>query len=284
MWVFCCGMRRSASTLQYQIAADLVTRKNLGIALGYVQHSDFETLKEKYKDDKRLKIVKTHAFLPSAGSLIRAGHGKALFSYRDVRDAFVSFMTISGTSFSEQCDQGLIFALLKEYEEWTAVESILISKYEKLMSDLAGEIRKIAVYLGIRLEEEEVASMAADYSLERQRKRVHDIWGDSPGSPAENSRQDAKTLLHPNHIQSGAAGVWKGVLTRKEVALIEYIAADWMRNVGYPFSQNWFVRMANGVAFHLRHRISKRFRPGPQTEDTGNSEPDAKDCQPSKRC
>ena len=46
MWVFCCGMQRSGSTLQYQIAARLVEQAGLGQRLEWVEPGRFPELRE----------------------------------------------------------------------------------------------------------------------------------------------------------------------------------------------------------------------------------------------
>ena len=56
MWVFCCGMQRSASTLQFQIAAELVERAGLGERVGWVRPEQFPRLLDKHGSDGKWKV------------------------------------------------------------------------------------------------------------------------------------------------------------------------------------------------------------------------------------
>ncbi len=260
MWIFCCGMRRSGSTLQYQIATDLVTRRGIGEGLGYVLPEDFEKLAQEHGGDGRFKIVKTHAFLPAAGPLLRRGQAKGLYSYRDIRDVIVSLMTMQNVPFAHLRDQGMIYALLKEYDDWLQAGNILVSRYESMVEDLAGEISRMASFIGVRLEEGEAETMATEYSLERQKERINQFSSEQLVETSVGTKVHPTMLLHHNHISSGRQGRWQQVLSRSEVALVEHIARDWMRDRGYPFSQSWFLRKATGVRFHLRNRVRSFVR------------------------
>jgi hypothetical protein len=259
MWIFCCGMRRSGSTLQYQIATDLVTRRGVGEGLGYVVPEEFDRQIEAHKSDHRLKVVKTHAFIAGAGRLLQSGQAKALYSYRDIRDVVVSLMQMQKVPFAKLRDEGMIYALLKEHADWSRAGKALVSRYEQLTADVAGEVARIAAYLGIELRDGEAAAVAAEYALERQKERISHLDPQQLRENPDGSRYDAAMLLHSNHINSGTQGRWQNVLSRREVALVEHIARDWMREQGYPFSQPWLSRKAAGIRFHLRQRVASKL-------------------------
>lgn len=259
MWVFCCGMYRSGSTLQYQIAIDLVTRKGLGDGFGYVLLDDFKTMLAGDQNDETYKVIKSHAFIPEAESLFRAGKAKALFSYRDIRDVVVSYMTMQGVSFNKLLDEGFIYAVLKAYEDWTRVSVIHISRYEDLIADLPGEVARVADYLGINLKAEEAAEIAGEYSLERQKARMGQNRFAPSQEPIRDQKTNPKTLLKDNHIHSGAQGRWRTILAKREIALVEHIARDWMRERGYSFSQNRLMRYSSVFCFHV-HRKTEALR------------------------
>ena len=67
MWIFCCGMRRSGSTLQYQLTARIVEEEGIGKRVEWVKPADFPVLREKYKDYEGLKVFKSHIYTSEIG-------------------------------------------------------------------------------------------------------------------------------------------------------------------------------------------------------------------------
>lgn len=260
MWIFCCGMRRSGSTLQYQIALELATRKASGVGLGYALPGKFGLLQETYKDDSRIKVVKTHLFVPEAKQLLESGMAKAIYSYRDIRDVIASLMNMQGIKFDKIADLGMIYLLLKEHELWTNCGDVYVSRYENMKMDLPGEVSRIASYLHFDLEEKEAWEIAEKYSLNRQKERISQFRDEQMQETTAGMKRDPATLMHSNHILSGDQGRWLNMLSRYEIAVVEHIARYWMREHDYPFSQNWFVRKSSGVWFHLGGKLQELVR------------------------
>ena len=73
MLIFCCGMNRGGSTLQYQIVAEIVESNNLGIALGWIGSPNRATLKSldniAHRRDK-FAVVKCHQYTAEARAYI----------------------------------------------------------------------------------------------------------------------------------------------------------------------------------------------------------------------
>jgi hypothetical protein len=248
-------MRRSGSTLQYQIATDLVTRRGVGTGLGYVQPMEFENLARNHGANSQFKVVKTHAYIPGAERLLESGQAKALYSHRDIRDVVVSLMKMQKTDFRQLRDEGMVYALLKEYEDWNRTGEILVSRYEDITAYLPREIGRIAAYLGVSLAEGEADELATEYALDRQKERINRFQTSQLAETLDGFKIDAKTLLHDNHINSGSQGQWRDALSRLEAALVEHMARDWMREHGYSFSQPWLARRMTGACFLVRQRV-----------------------------
>ncbi len=60
MWIFCCGMYRSASTLQFQIATRLVKDAGLGEQIGWIDWKRFPEVRNKSVNHSGLKVCKVH--------------------------------------------------------------------------------------------------------------------------------------------------------------------------------------------------------------------------------
>ena len=99
MWVFCCGMVRSGSTVQYQLTAEIVESVGVGRALGCAEREQFSQLQTQYMGEKGFLVVNCHKYFEEAAELISEGEAKAVYIYRDIRDVIVSIMNKNKTSF-----------------------------------------------------------------------------------------------------------------------------------------------------------------------------------------
>jgi len=102
MWIFCGGMNRSGSTVQYQITARLVEEAKLGKRVEWVKSSDFPVLRDKYAHDNQWKVFKAHSCTNTIQAEFQQQNAMGVYIYRDVRDVFVSVMYRQATTFEQQ--------------------------------------------------------------------------------------------------------------------------------------------------------------------------------------
>jgi hypothetical protein len=88
-------------------------------------------------------------------------------------------------------------------------------RYEDLLADTPGQLAGLLAWLGLDHAPELCRSLAEDSSLEKLRER----WSHNP-----------------DFFRRGAAAGWRDELRRSEVALVEYIAGERMRALGYELS------------------------------------------------
>src|SRR5438105_260301 len=99
-------MFRSGSTVQYQLAAEIVERNKLGIRLGFTRPDAFPALYERYNQQPGFKVVKMHLPSREANDIIRSGRGKAIYAYRDMRDVVASWSHKTRTPIDELLKAG----------------------------------------------------------------------------------------------------------------------------------------------------------------------------------
>lgn len=275
MWVFCAGMMRSGSTLQYQIAKTLAEGAGRGIGVGSCAPGRFRELLDRYDDPTRLRVVKTHRYVPTAHARLRRGTARALYIYRDVRDVVVSMMHKEGWSFRRVARSGLVEQLLEDDAIWSAQPNTLVSVYEEVTGDVRAEVERIAAFLGIEADEADLDRIAEQHSLARQKRRIEG-FDFGRGGVAEGSKNllDPDTLLHHNHVRSGQSGQWAEELAPAEVAEVERAAGPWLVARGYPL-RDGTARV--GAVVRLRHALGRlrvrmrrvgadvRFRAAPAT-------------------
>ena len=81
--VFCCGMYRSGSTLQYQLAGEIVEFVKKGRLAGYWgdwgKGVSSNEEKARLMGEKGLVIVKNHTYERETGKMISEGKAKAIY-------------------------------------------------------------------------------------------------------------------------------------------------------------------------------------------------------------
>jgi hypothetical protein len=241
MWVFCCGMQRSGSTLQYNIAKDMVEALNIGEGLGYIEAQEFAPFSRKYLDAGKYYIIKSHAFIPEYQTLCKSNQALALYTYRDMRDVILSLMRINSTPFYKVLLGGAVQEMIQNDALWSSTNGTLRSKYEEFVNDLEGEAIRVARHLNITINKNLVDQIIQNNSMDAQKTKIG-------GFNWENSEEDSRTaaympgtLLHSNHIQSGKIAEWKTAFSSGQIILIELLTYQWLAKNGYEVSHPQIV-------------------------------------------
>lgn len=256
MLVISCGMMRSGSTLQYQLAVELLQRAGRGEGIGEVRHTICQDLEAQTHGQTHVVKVHKRQLLDGVPAAIADGYATGLYISRDIRDVAVSLMNMRQISFERLIFRsGEVQQALRDYEAWTALPQMLISQYEVMMADLTHEVQRIAAHLQIDISPETAAEIADQYDLKRQKQRIQ-AWKSDPSYDA--SQHDPNTLLHHNHIRSGETQQWRSVLTPMQIAYLEYIAGDWLRSQNYELSQpQW--RQSLSRLFFLKEKVRRKW-------------------------
>src|SRR5512138_2281267 len=88
-WIFCGGMIRAGSTLQYQIASELIERLGLGRRTGYLPPAEHAWVLGA-RPVAGLSTFKTHELTEQVARQCRQSDAVALYIYRDLRDVVSS--------------------------------------------------------------------------------------------------------------------------------------------------------------------------------------------------
>jgi hypothetical protein len=246
MWIFCAGMPRSGSTLQFQLTAHLVEHAARGARVEWVAPEEFPRLRERYAGHAGWKVFKSHHCTPEMAAELEAGSARAVYVFRDVRDVVVSRMRKRGQPFDRIWNTDLLEQALTAFDRWTSLSAVLVSRYEELVADVPAEVARIAAHLGIAMGPEQCKSVASEYTVARQRERIRDAEATGRLRQVADGAvaYDPVSNLHLDHIQSGRAGEWKSTLSEIEVAMIEDRAGDWLVANGYGLSLGRWRRAA----------------------------------------
>lgn len=172
MWVFCGGMVRSGSTLQFQITVRLVEEAGAGKQVEWAKPNGFPELQQKYAAYTGYKVFKIHECTDAVISEFHQHNAMGVYVFRDLRDVFVSMMRKESVTFKRLWQAPFLNGCLEQYKKWISLPGVLVSRYEDMMVDLPKEVARIATHLGIQLEPQKYNKIAADYGVERQLERI----------------------------------------------------------------------------------------------------------------
>jgi hypothetical protein len=228
-FIFCAGMRRAASTLQYQIVRALLAETGAGISIGWQIHQNWPQILAEYGGRLDYVALKTHAYRDQY-----RGHGKTVYIYRDLRDVAVSLMNKYDHPFERALVE--IPAILADHYGWLTMPDLYSHRYEDLITagdrGLVRMVEKLAAFLELDIGPTEVETIAMCHTLEAQKERLRQIdW--TGAALGRRIRRDPETTLHQDHIISGAVGQWQGRLSPAEVADVEKLGLKYLMENGY---------------------------------------------------
>lgn len=228
MLVVCCGMPRSGSTLQYQIACELIE----GVGVGTRPREWPSPIGPSMAAGPiPIHVAKVHDPDPRLGSL-DPRFVRYVYVYRDVRDAIASHLQkirAAGEPDIAPADIGEVVRarMLEPFAHFTALAGALVSRYEEVISDLPGEVRRIARVMGLEPDPALVERIGAGLDLAAQRRYLEGrSW-----TPDE--RWDDRTLLHRHHLNDARVGKHRDVLSEDQLRAVERVAGSWLREHGY---------------------------------------------------
>jgi aryl sulfotransferase len=118
--------------------------------------------------------------------------------------------------FAYWLEQGFLFDFISSYWERRDRPNVLFVHYNDLQRDLDGEMRRVAEFLGLEIDDELWPTMVERCTFESMRARADEI-----GPFAEVFQGGAESFLY-----KGTNNRWRDVLTADELAAYEERAAE----------------------------------------------------------
>ena len=236
--VLCTGILRSGSTWSFNVArlmAKVIAgRQRTPMWSGYMMSAQTEQFFQATGHPPGPTIIKTHGLGPEAIERVRTEGAKAICTYRDPRDCVASLMTFTGQNFQEAIES--IRGNLLVLDEYFKGGKTHFIRYERMLEERMREIRGIADYLGVSIDEPMLARIDEMSNLQSSKKVCEDLRHRPEGQylrSAEDHRVDPQTWLHHNHIHSGEVGRWRNELTRAQIEVANETFAPWLERLGY---------------------------------------------------
>ena len=238
-WVFVVGTYRTGSTTQYLLTEAIVERTESGIGIGYEKES--KLIEFDKPENGRYVVAKVFKFLPETSEqckrFLKEGRLKVVGTTRDPRDIAVSMQERSRDLGNDNWDFRTTVTRdfpiwLGQFERWANLEPelVLVTRFEDMIVDLEKEITRIAQHLDIKVSEDLVYRIAADFTLPAQTLRKRRFF----------ERKDrSKGREHPMlpslpGVKFGTSGHWRTWLTSVEARLVQKHARAYMIRWSYP--------------------------------------------------
>ena len=230
-WIFCGGMLRSGSTLQYNIAAEIVERSSIGRREVWVDdHGAYFA----NATTRGATVFKSHVLSRSLDHLLRTSQSLALISFRDVRDATASWQSKTRTQLSVA--EGVRFSekAIKLFEPWEQLSSkcAFSSKYEDVVADIPAEVKRMAEWLGVVLDQSEIKAIGDFVSIPSMAQTLKNSGPDTLTQSGAHT-WNTKTLVHTDHLNGGDIGRYKKELSRELTEELTHLHSDWLLSHGY---------------------------------------------------
>ncbi len=233
MWIFCGGMYRSGSTLQYQIISEIVELKEIGKRITWEKPEMFSVVRGKYETYAKIKVFKSHICTSDIRAEFEINNAWGAYIYRDLRDVIVSIMQKRGFSFEDVIKGDVIKSCIDNYYAWRALPKVYVSRYEEVVEDLKSEVFGIADFFKINLSRSETDIITTKLSLPNQKERIKQFKKMRSYVNLRKNRFDPFSLLHMDHIQDGRVSKWKEVLTASQARVANLKYGEWLKKNHY---------------------------------------------------
>ncbi|MFM1801422.1 MAG: hypothetical protein RJA81_774 [Planctomycetota bacterium] len=282
MDLFCCGMYRSCSTWQYEVALEVLKHaKFQGSAvkvqpLGYRTGPEYASLEKSRGFRGLVRVFKGHEGHPSYTKAMFRGKGFGLYAHRDIRDVIFSLMHKRKQNFREIIQTGMIHQILVNDRFWRLHPQVMVQRYDDILNHPQNAILEIAEFLHVELPTGEADRIAGIYSKEANLKRTRELkdqlaeQGIDLNDSGNAQVYDPSTLLHWNHIRPDSRG-WKQSATATQRMVLQKLLGPWLLENGYPeddFSdlntqkrelKSWRIDAAQGLLRCHSREISSRY-------------------------
>jgi hypothetical protein len=183
-------------------------------------------------------VIKAHMIGPVVMQALRTGAAKAVCTFRDPRDCVASDLMFMGLGLEKtilRVNGSLEF--LKHYQN---TPHILLVRYEDMMADRLGEIRRIARHLNITLDEDSVARVDAKTNIESSKRLCGELKDRSPDKVLniQSHRVDPETHLHEQHIGNARIGRWRDELSADQGRWLTEYFSRWLLLLGYETQES----------------------------------------------
>jgi len=183
-------------------------------------------------------VIKAHMIGPAALMALRAGKVKAVCTFRDPRDCVASDLVFLNSGLETSLKH--VTASKDFLKYYQSNSNILLVKYEDMMADRLGQIRRIATHLNVPFDDALITRVDAKTNIESSKKVCRELASRSPEKLLSyaSHRVDPETHLHENHIGTAKVGRWREEFSFDQALWLTEYFSSWLLQLGYETQQS----------------------------------------------
>ncbi|NET62207.1 MAG: sulfotransferase domain-containing protein [Symploca sp. SIO2E6] len=227
-------MPRSASTWSFNVCRLILKATSKPYTSGYVGEGQAvdDYIQATSSSNKDI-LLKTHTPGNFALRMIQSQRAKNIYTYRDPRDVLCSRLSFEQITY----DLALTgtFGNLTMLDWYQQNGDTLFIGFDQITSNPITEIRKIANYLEVDLNESTYENICEETSLENNLKIAKSIKKITSEQvfQAGSHTIDRTTLLHTNHIAQAKTGRWQEELSPEQQLIAHSLLKPWLLKLNY---------------------------------------------------
>jgi len=240
---FCNGVIRSGSTWSFNVCRGLLqevsVQRKQPFGSAYLDAPVLEQfLTQHLPSIPGPTVIKAHMIGPAAMMALKTGQARAVCTFRDPRDCVASDVVFMGRGLEYSINRtanSLEFVRL-----YQSTPNIMLVKYEEMMTNRIGQIRRIAEHLEVSADEALIQRVDLNTNIESSKK----VCGGLKNRPADqvlniaSHRVDPVTHLHEHHIGSAKMGRWRDDFSPAQGRWLTEYFSPWLLQLGYETQQS----------------------------------------------
>lgn len=247
--VWIASMPRSASMWAFNIVRSLLREAGLTVLPHTIPKSDEQMVAEARKglrdcSPNSVWCLKVYSPLRNPSSANRF-----ISTFRDPRDAIVSFMRFTRYDFEQALAASTIWTMLCDHYRAFPPHLSLCLDYGEITTEPMDVAGRISMFLGLDLPNESIARIAAEFEREKVRRRIEAVRNDYERRRAAGDADiadaqilnpdgtvrvwDPQTGFQTDHVSDYRAGDWRTLLTDDQKARLDQAIGDWLAHYGY---------------------------------------------------
>lgn len=213
-------MKRSGSTLQFNLVSELLERHGLGVGL-----TTFEVRERKRYPELRYNVTKGHPFHPLPSKSL------VFLSIRHPLDCIVSTMQLQKCSFFSALTQMRVSC--EQSIDWhSSYPECHLVRYEDLFNGnhivrLFAELYRVSAYLGLQPDSKVILGIAKNNSFWNIKKQT-----------GFQSTNNSTTWYASGHLIDGKVEKYKTYLSIREIEYASGRLENFMMRFGYEHNNN----------------------------------------------
>lgn len=221
--VIICGMKRSGSTLVYNLSREILD-------LNHQKYAGCRNEKHYRKTlNSGARVLKIHANSPLIRRRIKQKKTIGIFTYRNLYDVAASLHQLKAMSYEKIEREDILTKMGLNSIVIASTPGMHLIKYEDHVKNLHELINKLAKILNRKVSEEKMAHMLEKYSMSAIKKSTYR----KELVEGETNPPDSYTGFNNQHVADGESNKFSNFFSETQMKEIKRQCREFMKYFGY---------------------------------------------------